>query len=155
MVFFLRPAIDNAGYNLAEAQLEHHGGKLFTIFIQLSIAVFTLALIWFSFVYYPRIVSQYEGVGLPTSKIISSAATYGSFPIETSEFRLVYEINSNTYYAFIEGANIASFADNKNRATLALKSALSLETVCDLNVIYVSTAKLGVPQELKNPASCR
>lgn len=155
MMLFANPAAGDPQFNLAQSYEEHHGGKLFTIFIQLSIAVFTLVLIWFSFIYYPSIVKQYEGIGLPQNQIVSSAINYGDFPIETVEFRLVYEAGSNTYYAFVEGNNVAEFAENKNRATLALKSALSLESVCDLNVIYTSTAKLDVPQELKNPATCR
>jgi len=155
MVFLFKPAVEPTQYNLLDPEGAHHGGKLFTIVIQLSIGIFTLALMWFAFIYYPGITEKYEGVGLPASTIISSATTFSSFPIETSQFRVTYEIGSNTYYAFIEGDNIADFGDNKNRSTLAIKSVLSLESVCDLNVIYSSTAKLNVPQELKNPASCR
>lgn len=153
MVFSLKAATENYQYNLLENQQEH--SRLLTVFVQISIGIFTLALIWFAFVYYPRAVKQYEQVGLPSNKIISSASTFSGFPIETEQFRIVYEISSNTYYAFIEGDNIADFADNRNRANLALKSALSLETICDLNLIYSSVARVEVPQELKNPAACR
>lgn len=140
--------------NLAQKQGEPHGGKAFTIVIQLTIALFTIALVWFSFVFYPNIVNNFSGVGLPQAGITTNAATFGEFPIETDLFTVRYEEASNTYYAFIEGSNLAVFGDNKNRATLALKSAMSLQNVCGLNVIYASIAKLEIPQNLQRPSSC-
>lgn len=129
-------------------------GKFFTIAVQLTIAAFTVSLIWFSFIFYPNVVDNFKGVGLPQTQVITSAAAFGEFPIETEQYRVTYEERSNTYYVFVEGDNLAVFGDNKNRATLAIKSALSLQNVCVLNIIYASVAKLEVPQELKRPASC-
>ena len=146
---------NRAQINLAQGVATGHGGKTFTIILQASIALFTVSLIWFSFIYYPKIVERFQGVGLPQKHFVSKAASFGQFPIETAQYRVVYEEGSGTYYAFIEGGNIADFASNKNRATLALKSALSLDSVCILNVIYASVQKLDVPQDLKNPISCR
>ncbi|OGD83370.1 hypothetical protein A3J17_03170 [Candidatus Curtissbacteria bacterium RIFCSPLOWO2_02_FULL_40_11] len=142
-------------FNLANDQNLGSGGKKFTIVLQLSIAVFTISLVWFSFIYYPKAVDRFQNVGLPQSKIITAAAASDGFPIETSQFRIVYESEPNTYYVFIEGEDIAEFADNKNSASIAIKSALSLASICELNIIYVSTEDLTVPQDLKNPASCR
>lgn len=132
-----------------------HHGRAFTVILQLSIFAFTISLIWFSFVYYPKAVEKFATVGLPQQRIVSKAASFGEFPIETDQYRIVYEESSNTYYAFIEGKNIAEFTDNKNGASLALKSALSIDSVCTLNVIFAPVAKIDVPQDLKNPVSCR
>jgi len=129
--------------------------KKFTVFIQLSIAMFTVSLVWFSFVYYPKVVDRFQNVGLPQGKVITVASASNGFPIETSQYRVVYERDANTYYAFIEGLNIADYADNKNSATLEIKSALSLTSICELNIIYVSTSELKVPQDLRSPVSCR
>ncbi len=141
--------------NLAPGSGESHRGRLFTVILQLSIFAFTISLVWFSFIYYPKVIDRFSKVGLPQQRVVSKAANFGEFPIQTQQYRIVYEESSNTYYAFIEGDNIAQFADNQNGASLALKSALSLDSVCSLNVIYASTKKLDIPQNLKNPASCR
>lgn len=142
--------------NLAGSSvISHRDTKIFTVFLQLAIGLFTICLVWFSFVFYPRIVDRYKGVGLPQKNGIPDASASDGFPIETAEYRVVYEQGSNTYYAFIQGKNIADFVDNKNRASLALKNSLSLESVCNLNVIFVSSEQLEIPQDYKNPASCR
>ena len=154
MNLFSTQTANSPQINLAESAQGDHT-KIFTVVLQASIAIFTVSLAWFSFIYYPKVVDRFKGVGLPQKTVVTQAANFGQFPIETGQFRIIYEESSKTYYAFIEGENLAEFADNKNRATLALKSALSLESVCTLNVIYASTAKLEVPQDLKNPASCR
>jgi len=141
--------------NLAGDSHLRTGGKKFTLVMQLSIALFTVSLVWFSFVYYPKAVDKFQKVGLPQGKVIAEAEASAGFPIETGQFRIVYEREPNVYYAFIEGENIAEYADNKNSATLSIKSALGLTSVCELNIVYVSTAELEVPQDLKSPANCK
>ncbi len=131
-----------------------HRGRTFTVILQLSIAAFTASLVWFSFIYYPKVVDRFAKVGLPQSRVVSKAAEFGQFPIQTDQYRIVYEQSSNTYYAFIEGNNTPNFVDNKNGATLALKSALSLDSICSLNVIFASSKKLDIPQDLKKPVNC-
>lgn len=150
------PSSNQQQINLAgTATIGQRDTKIFTIFLQLAIGLFTISLVWFSFVFYPRIVDRYKGVGLPQKAGIPDAAASDGFPIETAQFRVVYEQGSNSYYAFIQGKNIADFVDNKNSASLALKNSLSLDSVCNLNVIFVSTEQLEIPQDYKNPASCR
>ena len=149
------PAFNGSQINLAQGSGGSHHSRAFTVILQLSIFFFTVSLAWFSFVYYPKAVDKFATVGLPQQRVVSKAANFGEFPIETDQYRIVYEESSNTYYAFIEGKNIAEFADNKNGASLALKSALSLDSVCTLNVIFAPAAKIDVPQDLKNPVNCR
>src|SRR3989344_3549828 len=129
--------------------------KMFPIFLQISIFAFTISLVWFSFVYYPKIIDKFSKVGIPQPRIPSKAVNFGEFPVETDQFRIVYEQKSDTYYAFIEGDNINEFKENKNASNLALKNALSIESVCSLKVIYAPVVKLDISQDLKNPEKCR
>ncbi|OGD86587.1 hypothetical protein A2164_03470 [Candidatus Curtissbacteria bacterium RBG_13_35_7] len=141
--------------NFGQSKEFSHGHKITTVILQISIASFTICLVWFAFIYYPQIVKKFQKVGLPQTKVILNIeATSGSFPIETALYTIKYEKDSNTYYAFINGANSAEFVDNKNSATLALKSLLSVESICNLNVIFASTAGLDLPRELKRPTNC-
>lgn len=130
-------------------------GKAYNVVLQFSILVFTGALVWFSFVYYPKAVDKYKNIPLPASKSVSKvSANYSSFPIEAEAFRITYEAQANSYYIFVEGNNLAEYVEYKNSAVLALKTALSVESICTFNVIYVSTRDLKVPDNLKSTPNC-
>jgi len=130
--------------------------RVYTIVIQLSIVVFTGSLFWFAFAYYPKVIDKYKNVPLP---VVSStagkvSASYIGFPIETNAFRITYEGASNSYYVFVTGGNLPSFVENKNSAILALKTTLSVDSACRLNIFYVSTQKLKIPDNLKTTPNC-
>lgn len=121
--------------------------------IQLSVFAFTIALAWFAFVYYPKMASDYKsGKVLNTKSVWQPVqARSENFPIETSAYRIVFEENADTYYAFIVGKQLDEYVFNRDNAKLALKSALSTDSLCGMNVIYISDSKLKVPEEFQNP----
>ncbi|KKS04072.1 hypothetical protein A2W70_02585 [Candidatus Curtissbacteria bacterium RIFCSPLOWO2_02_41_11] len=127
--------------------------KIYTWVLEISVVVLTSALVWFAFVYYPKVVDQYKsGAVLPTKTIYKPVyAESMQFPIETSAYKIVFESRSNTYYAFINGARLDEFVFNRDNTKLALKSALSVENLCSVKVIYASTQKLEIPDQFQNP----
>jgi len=131
--------------------------RIYNVILQLSIVVFTAALVYFAFVYYPKVIRDYKSGKIPPGKpmIASVAAVGNKFPIETSGYRIVHEEKSNAYYVFIAGNSLDQYLLNKDGASLTLKSALSEDSLCDLNVIYVSTAKLEIPQQYKTDVNCK
>ena len=130
--------------------------RIYTAVVQMSILVFTCVLVWFAFVYYPKVVNNYKTGNFPKKNFVSGvAAASFKFPIETKIFRLVYEENSGTYYAFISGENLDDYLINKNSAQLAMKTALSRDSLCNVNIVYVSTANLKIPEKYKGNTDCR
>lgn len=129
--------------------------KIYNRILALSTLALCASLVWFAFVYYPKVVDQYKSGKVPAGSIFKPVAAVSvKFPIETSAYRLIYEEGSQTYYAFIEGETLDVYAFNWNNARLALKTALSAENLCDFTIIYVSAASLKVPQSLKDNADC-
>jgi len=130
--------------------------RVYTRLLQFSTITLSWALIWFSFVYYPKVIDQYRSGQIPMRQLLKPvSATSSKFPIETKTYRLVYEPRSQTYYAFIEGNMLDVYAYNHDNAKLALKSALSLENLCTVNVIYVAVDQdLDVPLTLKDNTDC-
>lgn len=130
--------------------------KLYNVFVQGSILVFTLSLVYFAFVYYPRVLGQYRVTtsGIQQQLVAPVAADTGRLPIETENYRISFEADTSTYYAFIEGRTIDDYFLNRNGSQLALKSALSLESLCNLDVVYVSTEDLVIPKQYKSNNNC-
>ena len=129
--------------------------RFYNTILQFSILFFTFALVWFSFIYYPKIVDQYKSGKILTRPLAAPvSASSKTFPIETDQYRLVAE-SSGTYYAFIGGKTLAEFVENKNGAQLALKNALSVESLCNLKIIYASSEGLSVPGEHTTTSNCR
>lgn len=130
--------------------------RVYTVVIQLSIVVFTGSLLWFAFAYYPKVINKYKNVPLPIVSSTSGkvSASYSGFPIETNAFRITYEGGSNSYYVFVEGDNLPTFVENKNSAILALKTTLSVDSACKLNIFYVSVQKLKINESLKTTPNC-
>ena len=129
--------------------------KIYTPILSLSIIGLTWALVWFAFIYYPKIVDDYKSGRVPQKPILTTvAASSQNLPIETPYFRLVYENRSNSYYVFVEGNKLSDYLTNRDAARLTLKTALSAHDLCDYSVTYVSTARLQIPQSLQNPDDC-
>lgn len=122
--------------------------------MQFSIVALTGALVWFSFVYYPRVLGSYQTGNFVKKTIVPPAAATGStFPIETDAYKLDYEAGSQTYYATVTGETLDAYALNRDAARLSLKSTLSLDSLCTLKIIYVSAANLQVPEKF-NKENC-
>ena len=128
--------------------------KIYTWILEISVVILTSSLVWFAFVYYPKVVNQYKsGAILPQRTIYKPVyAENMQFPIETSAYRIVFEPRSNTYYAFVNGARLDEFVFNRDNAKLVLKSALSVENLCNVKVIYASTEKLEIPDQFQTPS---
>lgn len=129
--------------------------KIYKQVMAISTLFLTGALVWFAFVYYPKVINQYKSGNVPNKSLLPPvAANSHKFPIETSIYRLVYEENSQTYYVFIEGTVLDEFEFNRQNAKLALKTALSVENLCNVNVIYSPAQNLKVPQSLTDNSDC-
>lgn len=129
--------------------------KIYTPVLQVSIVALTAALAWFAFIYYPKVVSNYKTGNIPRQTLIKPvSANSQKIPIETSAYRITYQEDSQNYYAFVEGKNLDQFVVNKNNAELAIKTALSLEKLCNLNIIYVSAQNLKVPPQFQGSSNC-
>jgi|SRR3989338_1061046 len=129
--------------------------KVYHSVLSLSTLVLTVALLWFAFIYYPKVINDYTTGNFPKkTRIAPVSAATKQFPIEAKEYRIVYETGSNTYYVFVAGTNLDAYLTNRNGAKLALKNALSLESLCTLNVVYSSSEKLAVPEQYKFNSDC-
>ncbi len=124
--------------------------------LQISVVALSAALFWFAFIYYPRVVGELRsGRALVKNPFLKPvAANHYNFPIQTSAYRISYEPKSNTYYVFVNGNGLEEFAYNRDNAKLALKTALSMENLCEVNVIYSSRTNLKVPQRYNDNSDC-
>lgn len=128
--------------------------KVINPLMQFSIVALTGALVWFSFVYYPRVLGSYQTGNFIKKTIVPPAAATGtSFPVETEAYRLDYEAGSQTYYATVTGETLDAYTVNRDAARLSLKSILSLDSLCTLKIIYVSAAGFQVPDKF-NKENC-
>jgi|SRR5579872_3919222 len=130
--------------------------KIYKPLLEASTIVLTITLVWFAFIYYPKVINKYKtGIAGSSPKIVTNViAKDEKFPIETSAYRLTYEQTSNTYYAFVSGDMLDTFELNRQTAKLALKTALSVDNLCNFNVIYVSENGIAVPQNLSANSDC-
>ncbi len=129
--------------------------KIYSTIMQFSIVAFSLTLAWFSFIYYPKIVNQYKNVSTASKPAGQVSANFSNFPIQTDTYRIEFDKNSGNYYVFVKGATINQYVENKNRAGLALKSTLSVQSLCKLNIVYASSEKLTLGAELKSSTNCK
>ena len=119
--------------------------------LHLAIVAFTVALVWFAFGYYPQVIENYKTGNFPKKPILPAAvASSYKFPIETTSYRVIWEEQSGTYYAFINGQTLEEYLVNRDGAKLAVKTALSLNSLCGVNVLYVSVEELTIPARFQN-----
>ena len=136
--------------------LNHPIYKFYNAILQGSILIFSAALVYFAFVYYPQAIRQYESGNIPPQKplVAPVSAVFQKLPIETDAYRITYEKDTDSYYVIISGNTLDKYVVNQNGARLALMSALSAESLCSYNVVYVSSANLQVPEQYK-ASDCR
>ena len=130
--------------------------KLYKPLLQSSTVILTVTLLWFAFIYYPKVINKYKtGVQSNGPKIVTEVvAKDQKFPISTKAYRLTYEEKSQTYYVYVQGSMMDTFELSRQSAKLALKTALSVENLCNVNVIYVSTGGIKLPQNLATNSDC-
>ena len=133
----------------------HPAFKIYNGVVQFSILAFTLALVYFAFVYYPKAVKNYK-TNVPAGKpaVAPVAAGVDKFPIETKNYRIVYETKSDTYYVFIFGQQLDAYLLNKNSAMLTLKNTLSADSLCSYNIVYASADNIEIPQQYQQDENC-
>lgn len=124
--------------------------RIYKQIVPLSTLVLAVALLWFAFVYYPQVVADLAGGNFLQKTLVPQvqAISY-QFPIVTGAFRLEYDAGSATYFAIIGGEELDEYVVNRDSAKLALKTALSAQSLCDFNVIYVSAARLSIPDKFR------
>lgn len=124
----------------------------------LQVSIFCLGgiLFWFAFVYYPGIVTDVKiGKTFPVRTVFKAAvATSHTFPIETAFYRIEYDKGANIYFVYISGENLLDYVFNLDNAKLTLKSALSIDNLCLVNVVYTSSEGLDVPEQYKGITDC-
>ena len=124
----------------------------------LQVTVFCLGgvLFWFAFIYYPKVVSDLrQGITLPARVVFKPvAASSYTFPIKTETYGVEFDQAANIYFVYISGASLPVYVFNADNAKLALKSALSIVDLCEVNVVYVSTEGLDVPGQYRGNADC-
>lgn len=136
--------------------LNHPIYRFYNGILQGSILIFSAALVYFAFVYYPQAIRKYETGSLPAQKpfVAPVSAVSATLPIETDAYRITYEKDSESYFVFVNGQTLDQYILNQNGARLALMSALSVESLCAYSVVYISSANLQVPEQYKTP-DCR
>ncbi len=130
--------------------------KSFKVLTQVSVLVFTVALVYFAFVYYPKVIDKYKNQGVPGAKPVVATVAAGDkkFPLENKNFRIEYSEDSDTYYVFINGDKLDQYLLNRNSAVLSLKNTLSVDSLCNYKVIYSSSKNLAVPEQYRPDPGC-
>lgn len=131
--------------------------KASVVFLQLFLVGFTTILLFSIFVVYPAVSGQRRIASTPNLNVVGDvkADNTSSFPIENAQYKISYEKRSDTYYLFIKGADLDTFVENKNKAQLALKNVLVLESLCNKNIIITSAVGLSVPAEFLKVSNCK
>lgn len=126
--------------------------QIITRVMQGATIALSISLFWFAFVYYPKTIRNIETgkVSIAPKILKPVTATSYVFPIETEGYRIERSLEDDNYYVIVKGSDLVKYEVNRNNARLALKTALSLETTCSINVVYVSSARLNVPENLKS-----
>lgn len=124
--------------------------------LQGSVVVLGVMLFWFAFIYYPGVVTDFKlGKVLPEKTVFQpvSASSY-SFPIKTQAYSIQYAPKSGIYYVSVVGTTLPEYVFNRDNAKLALKTATSLTSLCNINVVYVSANSLDVPLQYRDAKDC-
>ena len=135
----------------------HPAYKIYRGVLQFSILSFTLALVYFAFVYYPSVINKFKSGNIPAAQPIFTPviATAESFPIQTNNYRMTFEEGSETYYVFIYGATLDRYLLNKNSAQLSLKNILAEDSICGYNVVFTSEENIQIPPQYLGNPNCR
>ena len=102
--------------------LNHPIYRFYNGILQGSILIFSAALVYFAFVYYPQAIRQYETGNLSAQKpfVAPVSAVLDKLPIETDAYRITYEKDTDLYYVIISGNTLDKYVANQNGARLAL-----------------------------------
>ncbi len=105
--------------------------------------------------YYPSALSKASlGIAFEPFTKDKVIVNTGDFPVVTDGYKITYASDSDLYYVFLDGSTLPEYIENKVAAQLSLKNILSLETLCNLKVIYASSADLELDQEYTRTSGC-
>lgn len=136
--------------------MDFYSSRIFNTVLQASTLFLTGALAWFAFIYYPKIVSDYKSGNFPQKQAPAPVvASSNRLPIETANYRIEFEQNSDTYYVFVQGEKLDDYLLNRDGAKLALKNSLSKVNLCGVNILFVSVAKVEIPERFKINSDCK
>jgi len=123
--------------------------------IQALILVFSLCLVYFTFVYYPSVAHKIS-LSLPFKNIFVDKVVVGAenFPIQTANYRISYATDSSLYYVFVQSATVDKYVENKLAAQLALKNTLQSDSLCDFKIIYTSSVRLELDEGQTQTSGC-
>lgn len=108
--------------------------------LKISIIVFTLALVWFAFVYYPKVVNQFKHQPATGGGLVGNVeASSKSLPFGNNHFRIQYLEKSNVYAVMVSAQTTDQYRQYKSEADMTLKNILSLDRLCGLNNIVYSS----------------
>lgn len=133
-----------------------HINSLYPRVLQGSVVVLGAVLFWFAFVYYPKVVTDFKlGKVLPEKTVFHPvvASSY-SFPVTTSAYKIDYAQKSGIYYVSVAGTTLQEYVFNRDNAKLALKTAISSTSLCNVNVVYVSSSGLDVSARYRAAKDC-
>ena len=130
--------------------------KHYSAILQASVLCLGGLLFWFAFVYYPGVVADLKlGKTLPANIVFKPvSATSHTFPIKTETYRIEFDQTANVYYSAIAGRTLPEYVFNRDNAKLALKSALSMDDLCTVDVAYASREGFEVPQQYRDSRGC-
>jgi len=130
--------------------------SLYPRVLQGSVVILGAALFWFAFVYYPKVVTDFKlGKVLPEKTVFKPvvASSY-TFPITTYAYKIEVGPKSGIYYVTVSGQTVPEYVFNRDNAKLALKTAISLSSLCNINVVYASSSGLDVPLQYRSVSDC-
>ncbi len=116
--------------------------------LKASIVVFTLALVWFAFVYYPKVINQFKHQPTTGGGLVGNVeASSKSLPYGNGRFTIQYSSTSNVYVIMVSAQTVDQYTQYKSEADLTLKNILSMDRLCGLNITYSSNLPFAGPDK--------
>ncbi|HCS79348.1 TPA: hypothetical protein DIV55_06465 [Patescibacteria group bacterium] len=127
---------------------EKHLSDILDKILKASIVFLTLALVWFSVVFYPKAINKFKSQPKNDGGLIENVqASSRSLPYVNSHFTIEYLSQSNVYVIMVSAQTVDQYAQYKSEAELTLKNILSMDRLCGLNVLYSSNLPFAHPEK--------
>lgn len=120
--------------------MEKQLSKILDRVLKAATVFLTLSLVWFSLVFYPKVVNQYKSYQTRGGGLVGNVeASSKSLPYENGHFKIQYLEKSNVYVVTILAQTADQYTQYQDEAGLTLKNILSLDKLCGLNIVYSSS----------------
>ena len=121
--------------------------KLLDGVVKTATVFLTFALVWFSLVYYPKVLNQFKNQSGERSLVgVVSAGSLG-LPYDNGNFRIEYSAKQNIYLVAIRARTPEGYGQFVSESQITLKNILSLDNLCGLNVVYMSNLPFADPDK--------